>query len=133
MSKTLKIGLIMCGQILLVFAVMWVTSSIFNSQVRQELRGILKNDVGRVKLNDQSVDGIKSNSVIKALSNIKSAKHNNTRPSDRIKIELTSNGKAEVIYLDKDSGIDNEYWVYWEKYETSTLNDIGRITTDIFK
>lgn len=35
------------------------------------------------------------------------------------------------LLLRLDSQIDNEYWIFYEKYKTTSLNEIGRIRTNI--
>ena len=71
--------------------------------------------------------------IINELNKIKSYSGHGSHPEKKIKIEIISESAKMELTLNQDSDIKNEYWIYWNKYSSTSLNEIGRITTNVFK
>ena len=132
-KKSLKIGISLFGQTFLTWTIMFGTLWIIERQARHELKTYLNQPNLTISLNGQIINKIDSDSIVKELIRVTNMQAHHSHTTDIIKIEITSTSKTEIIRLEKDSEIENEYWIFWDKYKSTSKNEIGRIRTNIFK
>jgi len=53
-----------------------------------------------------------------------------SHPTSTIHVRVEANGQTMKFNLGRDSQDPHEYWVFYPKYPVSSMNEIGRITTD---
>ena len=67
--------------------------------------------------------------IVAALKTLQPVAAHHSHPTKRIKIELHSDNGVVRIECGRDSANAEEYWVFYPKYDSTSSNEIGRITT----
>lgn len=70
--------------------------------------------------------------VIEQLRQISSYAAHHTHPNRVIHIVIEAKGRTLALNLGRDSARENEYWVFYPGYRHTSMNEIGRITTQLF-
>ena len=78
---------------------------------------------GRTVRNDRS--------LLAALESTHWVMAHHSHPTSTIHITVEGNGRAMSFNLRRDSSNPQEYWVFIPEYRASSMNEIGRITTDV--
>jgi hypothetical protein len=68
--------------------------------------------------------------LVAALHSAASVLGHHSHPTKTIHVRVEANGQAITFNLGRDSQNPQEYWVFYPKYRVSSMNEIGRITTD---
>jgi len=55
-----------------------------------------------------------------------------SHPTRRIDIEISDQSQHLLLWVCRDSGDPQEYWVFYPKYLITAHNEVGRIVTPIF-
>ncbi len=70
--------------------------------------------------------------VIAALKAVAPQLASHSHSTTRIRIDIQSQNGNITLELGRDSAISQEYWVFYPKYQITSNNEIGRITTPVF-
>ena len=70
-----------------------------------------------------------SDEIVAALKTVQSVAAHHSHPTKRITIELHSDTGVVTIECGRDSAYPQEYWIFYPKYDLTSSNEIGRITT----
>jgi hypothetical protein len=70
--------------------------------------------------------------VILALQQISSQLGHHSHPEKIIHVTVTEEGQTLRLNLGRDSERPTEYWVFYPYYRNTRMNEIGRITTNVF-
>ena len=70
-----------------------------------------------------------SDEIVAALKTLQPVAAHHSHPTRRIKVELHSDNGVVTIECGRDSANPEEYWVFYPKYDVTSSNEIGRITT----
>ncbi len=95
--KTLKIGAILFGQILVLTVILWAVSSILENRARQELIKILKQPNIILRIDGQLIDKANTKAIIQELMKVRSIDAHHSSPTNDISIELVLSNRTEVI------------------------------------
>ena len=70
--------------------------------------------------------------VLATLRTVAPLMAHHSHPTSTVRIEVQTKGKSLNLQLGRDSGVSQEYWVFYPGYPVTALNEIGRITTPVF-
>ena len=130
-GKRISLGLIM-GIMLFVFGITDLISTwIVQARARVELKDFLKQPNLTVKKNGKILDSIYGLQISNELKSIRIVMSHHSRTINNIQLEIFSEIDTVKLTLRKDSDIETEYWVYWDKYLATSESDFGRINTEI--
>jgi len=87
-------------------------------------------DNANVIINGKTVDN--PSDVISRLQTLATIQAHHSHPTNRIRIQVLSSDYSLTLELGRDSDIPSEYWIFYPGYRHTQLNEIGRITTNIF-
>lgn len=132
-KKFLKIGILLFGQTFLTWIIAFSTIWIIEARSRHELKEFLSQNNLSIRINGQTTSKILTDLILKELMNIRNIPAHHSQPTDKIKIEIISKSMTEYLNIARDSERENEYWIYWNKYEITRKSEFGRISTEIFK
>jgi len=131
--KPWKIAKILIGQLAVVFILSYGILWIINIESRNELKSLLNEKNIKITVNGENINTEYSLQIIAELNKIKSYSGHHSHPEKEFEIGILSGNTKMDLTIKKDSDIKNEYWVYWNKYSSTNLNEIGRVTTNIFE
>jgi hypothetical protein len=114
--------------ILVIFLLSSIMRSIIKGQVVEYLSHAEANAIVSVEGNVVT----DSQSVIRELEKMSTYPGHHSHPEKTIHITIVSKGHTMRLNLGRDSGLTNEYWVFYPQYNHTSLNEIGRITTNAF-
>jgi hypothetical protein len=83
-----------------------------------------------VMVNGQIV--MNSQNVVSEVAKLTKTAAHHSHPTTRIRVDLIDADRRLTLELGRDSELPNEYWVFCPEYRFTKMNEIGRITTDIF-
>ncbi|MNT88354.1 hypothetical protein D3C72_2289070 [compost metagenome] len=83
-----------------------------------------------VRVNKEIIDSTYGNKIISELKKIQDLPPHHSHPTEMTELEIVSKTRTIRIRLAKDSEIESEYWVFWDKYR---YDEIGRIKTNVLK
>ncbi len=125
--KIAKIGSIFFGQAVITFIIGFGAFSAIQSQSREELKMYLKQDDLILKVNDQELNKIENQKFLNIIRKIVTILPHHSSPTKEIRVEIISSIDTTILSLEQDSEIEDEYWIFWNKYDYN--NDIGRLKT----
>jgi hypothetical protein len=132
-KKTLKNGGLLFGQAFLVWIIGFGAAAIVQSNAREELKLILKNDELQLSINNEYLNEESQNEIISILKTIQNMPPHHSSPRTELQIQISNKEEITNIFLSEDSMVKNEYWIFWDKYYITRLNEIGRITDEKIK
>jgi hypothetical protein len=83
-----------------------------------------------VMVNGQTVRNPEN--VISEMAKLTKSDAHHSHPTIRIRVDLIDGNRRLTLELGRDSELPTEYWVFCPDYRFTKMNEIGRITTDIF-
>ena len=100
--------------------------------VRREVKTFLNNVSSNavVEINKQQIEN--KVQVIEELIKVAPLTAHHSHSTKRIHINIIDGDEGLVIELGRDSSRDQEYWVFYLGYGETYVNEIGRITTNLF-
>jgi hypothetical protein len=84
----------------------------------------------RVSVAGRPVDNPQT--VLQVLRTLRWAAAHHSSPSHPIFVRVSAPTHELVLNLSRDSSNPHEYWVFLPRYRVTSMNEIGRIFTDIF-
>ena len=132
-KRLLKIGGTLIGQLILTWIIGFGSLGIVQNNARKEFKNILNQENLTLNINGTELKHGDKLEMIQILKSINKVPAHHSHPTSEIIIEIEHNGNKSNLYLNKDSERQNEYWVYWDKYQLSSSNEIGRITNEKLK
>jgi hypothetical protein len=70
--------------------------------------------------------------VLELLRSLRWVTAHHSSPSHSISIRLVCPSEDLDLTLSRDSSNSHEYWVFLPRYRVTSMNEIGRVSTDIF-
>jgi len=70
--------------------------------------------------------------IIEQLRQVSTYAAHHTHTDKVIHVIIEAKGQTLALDLGRDSGQPNEYWVFYPCYRFTSMNEIGRITTNLF-
>ena len=132
-KKSIRVGAILLGQTFLTWFIASGLLWTIQLQARKELKEFLcKNDFV-LKIDGKEIDSENSKVIITELRTIDNIAAHHSHPTNKTDVQIISDNETINLSLEKDSDIDSEYWVFWDKYNSTTLIEIGRIRTEKLK
>lgn len=116
------------GTWVLGFGLVWTVQL----SARNALKNFLDQPNIEVRINGRTLPKSESNGILEELRKIENYMAHHSHPTDQLTIELTSNNQTFPLSLERDSEIPTEYWIFSNKYDVTSSNEIGRIQTAIF-
>jgi len=128
--KIVPCGAIACFvlPIALVFAVSGPMTTTVRTETLRFLNSLPDNAI--VIINGKGADD--PSDVISKLATLATAQAHHSHPTERIRIQVLGSDYSLTLELARDSGKPSEYWVFYPGYRHTRLNEVGRITTNIF-
>ena len=126
-KKARIIGIILFVQVFLFFWVNFKLMNTMQNKARKEFVTFLDYPDLKVKINDVEIKENSLEQTISSLRNIRYVHGHHSHPEEEIEIIISSKEKNIKIKAAQDSEIKTEYWIFWDKYESTKLNEIGRI------
>jgi|SRR5436190_18242078 hypothetical protein len=84
----------------------------------------------RVSVAGQRVDNPQT--TLQVLRTLRWAAAHHSSPSHPIFVRVTTPTQDLVLNLSRDSSNPQEYWIFFPRYRVTSMNEIGRIFTDVF-
>jgi len=132
--RFLILGIVLIIQAPLTFKFGFHLFDTIESRSRLEIIKILNSSSCQAVLNDIKLDKDKSTEIIEELSKIKKAEPHHSHPTNvQHRITILCGQEKTLLILIQDSKIHNEYWVFWNKYNSTKSNELGRIISDKLK
>ena len=131
--KRISLGLIMVILLFFFGVTDLISTWIVQSRARVELRTFLNQPNLTVKKNGEIMDRIYGNQILNELKSIRIVISHHSKTIRNIELDIYSEIDTVKLTLRKDSDIETEYWVYWDKYHSTENSDFGRIKTNILK
>jgi hypothetical protein len=120
-------GVLFISPIILTFYL----ASIIENHGRDEVLSFIGNDDSyRVIIDGQKT--VDPGPYITELRKITNLAAHHSHPNRRINIEIIKSDKKLLLILGQDSQYKNEFWVFYPKYRHTSLNEIGRVRTNLF-
>ncbi len=110
------------------FGLLWVVQF----SARDELKNFLDQPNIEVRVNGTTLSRTEANQILEELRKVDNYMAHHSHPTDQLTIELISNDQTFPLSVERDSEIPTEYWIFSNKYEVTSSNEIGRIQTEIF-
>lgn len=110
------------------FGLLWVVQF----SARDELKNFLEQPNIEVQINGTTLPRSEADQILEELRKVENYMAHHSHPTDQLTIELIVNEETFPLSLERDSEIPTEYWIFSNKYEVTTSNEIGRIQTAIF-
>lgn len=130
-KKPLKIGIILLVQGFMTWVIGFGTLAIITTRARNEVKTFLSGPMAQVTLNGLQLDKVHSLELITELQAIENIMAHHSHPVTKNEIILKSSTKDSlVLTLERDSEIDNEFWVFLRKYKSTKGEEIGRIRSE---
>lgn len=133
--KKRRKALIAGGCFFLIISVHMMLATILKSSVRRNLLSFLdeKNEPFTLSVEGRPVDQAQSDSLLSALRSVHPDRDvYHSHPTDRVSIQISNRtGQAIHLALGRDSGLPREYWVFQTDYETTSMNELGRVVTPL--
>ena len=110
----------------------FIISGIMERIVLREVRLFLNNvsPSAKVIIQGKSVDdGVK---IIKGLAKAAPMPAHSSRDTKKFRIEIIDGDQGLTVDLARDSDHRREYWVFYPGYRYTSVNEIGRIRTNLF-
>ena len=79
------------------------------------------------------MDSIYGLQILNELKSIRIVMSHHSRTVRNIQLDIYSEIDTVKLTLRKDSDIETEYWVFWDKFYSTKNTDFGRIKTNILK
>jgi len=114
-------------------SVLFILSGLIESSGRLKVKNILDsfNENAEVYINDKRSP--KALDIISALSKLDSLPAHHSHDMEHFQVRIKDRDRELVLELGQDSKRSDEYWVYYPKYKSTKYNEIGKISTNIFK
>jgi hypothetical protein len=112
------------GAALLTVFVITIVSSVARHDVLAFLR-----DAQALRVYVNSEPAPNSEEIVNALKTLQPVPAHHSHPTTRLTIELRRENDVVTIECGRDSANAQEYWVFYPKYDLTSNNEIGRITT----
>jgi hypothetical protein len=132
-TRTKIIGRWLFAQMFCIALTTLVISETIEFFTRHKLRNFLDNTNILVKVNGVSLDSIESIIVIEDLKTISRKLAHHSSPKGEIYIKLIHGKETVDLRIGQDSEINTEYWVFWDNYNCTKENEVGRINTENLK
>jgi hypothetical protein len=100
------------------------------SNARNEIGLILSGPVESVSANGTKIRI--DNELVSALKNMCDSSTHHSHPTNYYRLTIKTTRGETSLDLRRDSEIANEYWVYFPKYYSTRLNEVGRVCTSAF-
>ncbi|MGB5943627.1 MAG: hypothetical protein WBG71_12160 [Leeuwenhoekiella sp.] len=102
-------------------------------EARKEVLQLLNNQDLEIEVGGSILKFQEKETVLRELLTLRHIDAHHSAPEKEIVFKLKStNGESNLI-LKEDSDVKNEYWVFWDKYRSTTRNEIGRIQSEKIK
>ncbi|MBN1787573.1 MAG: hypothetical protein JW806_04180 [Sedimentisphaerales bacterium] len=110
----------------------FMISGIMEKMVLREVRIFLNNasEAAEVIVDGKDVEG--DERIIKELAAIAPMNAHNSRETKKFRVEVKDTDQSLTIYLARDSEYMREYWIFYPGYRYTSVNEIGRIRTNLF-
>ena len=132
-KKLKKTGVIFFVQVFLIGTIALGSDWTARRLARHEIIEFLNQKNLELKINGSIIDINEANEVIVELKEMRSFAGHHSSPIKQFKIAISNKDKLIILFIRQDSNIENEYWIFWNKYRASTLNEVGRVRTDKFE
>lgn len=93
-----------------------------------EVGSMLSNTFESVNVNGIEVSN--PNALVSALRSMCNTPAHHSHPEENYQVLLKTSHSVLLLNLRKDSQNQNEYWVFYPGFFTTTTNDIGRVCTN---
>lgn len=104
-------------------------------RIRSEIKEFLSQNNLKVKVNNNLLEGNQTAEIITDFKKVKwmMGHHSSPDKENKFIIELVSDKEIIKLVLMRDTQIDTEYWVFWDKYQMTEDSELGRIKTNKLK
>jgi hypothetical protein len=109
-----------------------ILSSIMTSIIRNDACEFLSSAGKNVTVTVEGMAVTDARPVIAALRQMSSRLAHHSHPEKVIHVTVTEGGQTLRLNLGRDSERPTEYWVFYPYYRHTSMNEIGRITTNVF-
>ena len=110
-----------------------VAIHIVQLQALKKVKNHLEQPDLKIKVSGIELDSSLRLTVLSELKSIKRIRAHNSHPVNNIIINLYSKNDSIKLEIGKDVDVKNEYWVFWDKYFSTTDLDLGRIKAISFE
>jgi ABC-type multidrug transport system fused ATPase/permease subunit len=114
--------------IIMIFILSFAIEKIVWREVKTWLENVSDNAI--VSINNEVNQ--KPQTVIDELKKLVAIPAHHSHATKRIRIAIKDNEEGLVIDLGRDSQLPQEYWIFYLGYKYTRVNEIGRITTNLF-
>jgi len=119
---------------ILLVASIFKISDFTESEMHAELKDRLDESVFQtIHFNNNQIDSVDIDTILYSLRKLHFIQpHHSHTIGDSYDLKIISSFDTLTLRLKSDSEIENEYWVFCDKYKSTSRNEIGRIRNDVF-
>jgi hypothetical protein len=132
-NQSRKLKNIFLIQFVFTFIFLIFISKIIENRIISNFKDFLSKENSVLKIENKILDRNQKMSFINELRKISKINGHGTHPIDKLNMSIETESDTLHLMIYKDSEIENEYWVFCKNYRYSKSNELGRITTDLFK
>ncbi|MBK9513148.1 MAG: hypothetical protein IPO05_05850 [Flavobacteriales bacterium] len=129
-TKELAYSIIAVAQVFLVWFSFYEATDYMQQEARKEVLELLKREDLRIFVYHSQLTDRTKEVVLHELLHLKKIDAHHSSPTDAKIITLKCGNEQTNLILKEDSNVKNEYWVFWDKYRSTTKSEIGRIRSE---
>jgi hypothetical protein len=104
----------------------------FQIKAKKALLSLLSEPHVSVKICNSPINIKLQDIIISEVKLLKNIDRHHSYPNDTIPIKIVSKNGDIQVRIARDSDVDNEYWIFWDKYDKTKNNAIGFLRTNKF-
>jgi len=131
-SRLKIVGILLIVHMFLCAEILSLVNNIFSKRAKEELLRILNDPKLSLTVCDQPIQMDSQASFISEIKSLSEIPRHHSRPLDTLPIKILKDKTDIKIRIQRDSDRENEYWIYWDKYNITTDNAIGYLQTSKF-
>jgi len=109
-----------------------VIASVMTTHARHDALNFIRNLSGNYTVHVDQLQVRDPDRMISALKEIAPYWAHHSHPTTRIRVEIRGDERNLTLELGRDSGNQQEYWVFYPEHSVTSNNEIRRITTSAF-
>ncbi|MBC7451415.1 MAG: hypothetical protein H7259_07995 [Cytophagales bacterium] len=131
-ERTLFIGGVLFGQVFFVLLFLGFIQLLIIHKIKKDVKTFLARPDLVICIDSSIVTPDFQAEFLNDFKKIRSFGSHHSGVEEEIKILLLSRNDSLLLRICKDSQIETEYWVFWDKYRATKISQMGRFNTTLF-
>jgi len=110
-----------------------ISSEIVQLHALKKVKYILNEPVAELKINGKEIDSINRRLVLYELRRMNKKMAHGSHTVNNIVLEVYTQRDTLKLEIGRDSQIENEYWIFWDRYHSTAKNEFARVRTELFE